>query len=51
MRPIVHGTGCSALNAGKSAAKPQHACEVAGRQLTSAGWDAALPGRDYDPAC
>jgi len=29
----------------------KHACQVAGRQLTRAEWDEALPGRDYDPAC
>ena len=29
----------------------RHACEVAGRSLTRAEWDEALPGRDYDPAC
>jgi WD40 repeat protein len=29
----------------------RHACEVAGRTLTRAEWDAVLPGRDYDPAC
>ena len=29
----------------------RHACEVAGRTLTRAEWDEALPGRNYDPAC
>ncbi len=29
----------------------RHACEVAGRRLTRAEWDAFLPGRPYDPAC
>jgi WD40 repeat protein len=29
----------------------RHACAVAGRQLTRAEWEQALPGRDYDPAC
>jgi len=29
----------------------KHACQVAGRQLTRAEWDEALPGRRYDPAC
>ena len=29
----------------------RHACKVAGRSLTRAEWDEALPGRDYDPAC
>jgi WD40 repeat protein/DNA-binding SARP family transcriptional activator len=29
----------------------KHACQVAGRQLTRAEWEQALPGRDYDPAC
>jgi WD40 repeat protein len=29
----------------------RHACAVAGRALTRQEWDAALPGRDYDPAC
>jgi WD40 repeat protein len=29
----------------------KHACDVAGRQLTRAEWEEALPGRDYDPAC
>ena len=28
-----------------------HACEVAGRPLTRAEWNDALPGRDYNPAC
>ena len=29
----------------------RHACAVAGRRLTRAEWDEALPGRAYDPAC
>jgi hypothetical protein len=29
----------------------RRACEVAGRRLTRAEWKAALPGRDYAPAC
>jgi WD40 repeat protein len=29
----------------------RHACAVAGRTLTRAEWDSALPGRDYAPAC
>jgi hypothetical protein len=29
----------------------RHACAVAGRQLTRAEWEDALPERDYDPAC
>ena len=29
----------------------RHACAVAGRRLTRAEWEEALPGRDYDPAC
>ena len=29
----------------------RHACSVAGRTLTRAEWDSALPGRDYAPAC
>ena len=29
----------------------RHACAVAGRTLTRAEWNDALPGRDYHPAC
>jgi WD40 repeat protein len=29
----------------------QRACAIAGRRLTRAEWRAALPGRDYAPAC
>jgi WD40 repeat protein len=29
----------------------RQACAVASRQLTRAEWEAALPGRDYAPAC
>jgi WD40 repeat protein len=29
----------------------RHACAVAGRPLTRAEWEEALPGRQYDPAC
>jgi WD40 repeat protein/DNA-binding SARP family transcriptional activator len=29
----------------------RHACAVAGRQLTRAEWENALPERDYAPAC
>ena len=29
----------------------QHACDVAGRTLTQTEWQAALPDRDYAPAC
>jgi DNA-binding SARP family transcriptional activator/WD40 repeat protein len=29
----------------------RHACAVAGRALTRAEWDVALPGREYAPAC
>ena len=29
----------------------RHACAVAGRTLTRAEWESALPGRDYAPAC
>jgi DNA-binding SARP family transcriptional activator/WD40 repeat protein len=29
----------------------RHACAVAGRRLTRAEWEDALPERDYDPAC
>jgi hypothetical protein len=29
----------------------RHACAVAGRRLTRAEWRAALPPRDYAPAC
>jgi DNA-binding SARP family transcriptional activator/WD40 repeat protein len=29
----------------------RHACAVAGRQLTRAEWEDALPERDYNPAC
>ena len=29
----------------------RHACAVAGRTLTRAEWDDALPGRPYAPAC
>jgi WD40 repeat protein len=29
----------------------RQACDVAGRRLTRAEWEEALPGRDYEPAC
>jgi WD40 repeat protein len=29
----------------------RHACDVAGRRLTRAEWNEALPGRPYKPAC
>ena len=29
----------------------RQACDVAGRTLTRAEWQDALPGRDYAPAC
>jgi hypothetical protein len=29
----------------------RHACAVAGRPLTRAEWDEALPERPYEPAC
>jgi len=29
----------------------RHACSVAGRPLTRAEWERALPGREYAPAC
>ena len=29
----------------------RRACAVAGRRLTRAEWEAALPGREYAPAC
>jgi hypothetical protein len=29
----------------------RHACTVAGRTLTRAEWNDALPGRPYAPAC
>ena len=35
----------------RPAALIRHACEVAGRRLTRAEWDAFLPGRPYAPAC
>ena len=35
----------------RPAALARRACEIAGRRLTHAEWDAALPGRDYAPAC
>ncbi|HEY6888827.1 MAG TPA: WD40 repeat domain-containing protein, partial [Solirubrobacter sp.] len=35
----------------RPAAWAQHACDVAGRTLTRAEWEAVLPGRPYAPAC
>ena len=35
----------------RPASLARRACEIAGRRLTHAEWDAALPGRDYAPAC
>ncbi len=35
----------------RPAALARRACEIAGRRLTHAEWDAALPGRAYAPAC
>jgi hypothetical protein len=35
----------------RPAALARRACEIAGRRLTHAEWDAALAGRAYAPAC
>ena len=35
----------------RPSARAQHACTVAGRTLTRAEWNDALPGREYAPAC
>jgi WD40 repeat protein len=35
----------------RTASWAQHACDVAGRALTRTEWQAALPDRDYAPAC
>ena len=35
----------------RPASLARRACEIAGRRLTHAEWDAALPGRAYAPAC
>ena len=35
----------------RPASLAKHACDVAGRRLTRAEWEAFLPGRAYAPAC
>ena len=35
----------------RPASLAKQACDVAGRRLTRAEWEAFLPRRDYDPAC
>ena len=47
---VVHTHGGSAWLVRPSSWE-RHACTVAGRRLTPAEWEAALPERDYAPAC
>ena len=47
---VLHERGGYAWNL-DPAAWARHACSVAGRTLTSAEWESALPGRRYAPAC
>jgi WD40 repeat protein len=47
----AYDTGRAYLWDIRPASLAKHACDVAGRRLTRAEWEAFLPGRDYDPAC
>jgi len=47
----AYDTGRAYLWDIRPASLAEHACDVAGRRLTRAEWEAFLPGRDYDPAC
>ena len=47
---VLHDRGGYAWDL-RPAAWARHACSVAGRTLTRAEWESALPGRRYAPAC
>jgi Tol biopolymer transport system component len=47
----TYATGRAYLWDIRPASLAKHACEVAGRRLTRAEWEAFLSGRAYDPAC
>ena len=47
---VLHGRGGYVWDV-RPESWEQRACAVAGRRLTRAEWRAALPGRDYAPAC
>ena len=47
----TYATGRADLWDIRPASLAKHACDVAGRRLTRAEWEAFLPGRAYDPAC
>ena len=47
----VYDTGGAYLWDIRPASLAKQACDVAGRRLTRAEWEAFLPGRGYDPAC
>jgi WD40 repeat protein len=47
---VLHDRGGYAWDL-RPASWARHACAVAGRTLTRAEWESALPGRRYDPAC
>jgi WD40 repeat protein len=47
---VLHDRGGYAWDL-RPASWARHACAVAGRTLTRAEWESALPGRDYAPAC
>ena len=47
----TYATGRAYLWDIRPASLAKHACDVAGRRLTRAEWEAFLPGRAYDPAC
>jgi WD40 repeat protein len=47
----AYDTGRAYLWDIRPASLAKQACDVAGRRLTRAEWEAFLPGRDYDPAC
>jgi len=47
----AYDTGRAYLWDIRAASLIKHACQMAGRRLTRAEWDEALPGRRYDPAC
>ncbi len=47
----AYATGRAYLWDIRPASVARHACDVAGRRLTRAEWEAFLPGREYAPAC
>jgi WD40 repeat protein len=48
---VITGTGQAFRWDVRPSSWARRACEIAGRTLTRVEWSAALPGRDYAPAC